>query len=98
MPKSKTSRRTSESTEVSYFDINQLELAYINRVLRNPRGRVPPSVRISRKRRILELQRRNLLELCRGSKRERRSSSLESELRKILSGEKRLSLRCFMFR
>ena len=98
MPKSKTSRRTSETTEVSYFDINQLELAYINRVLKNPKGRVPSFVDISRKKRVLELQKRNLLELCRSSNRERRSSSLESELRKILSGEKRLSLRCFMFR
>lgn len=98
MPKSKTSKRTIEAAEVSYFDMNQLELAYINRALKNPRRKAPDFVDISSKKRILEIQKRNLIDMCRSTDRERRGSSLESELRKILSGEKRLSLRCFMFR
>jgi len=98
MPKSKSSKRSSSDVTVSYFDLNQLELAFINRALKNPKVKTPPVVNIGNKKRILELQKKNLTRLCRKMKKESKASALESELKKILSGKRALSLSCFMFR
>lgn len=99
MPKSKSGRKKSGSdVTVSYFDLNQLELAFVNRALKDPRVKTPPVVEIGKKKRILELQKKNLMRLCGKMKKERGESRLESELKKILSGRRSLSLRCFMFK
>ena len=98
MPRSKSGKRSSSSVDVSYFDLNQLELAFINRALRNPRAKTPPVVEIGKKKRILELQKKNLMRICKKMKKERGASALESELKRILGGRRLLSLRCLMFR
>jgi hypothetical protein len=77
---------------ITYFDINQLELAFINRALAGSREEPPPVVEIGRSERILKIQKRNLERLCRGRGREHRPSQLEGELRKIISGAKIFSL------
>lgn len=97
--KSRTARRQDSELSVSYLDINQLELAYINRALDNPRKTdIPHFVEIGKNKRILNLQRKNLMTLCRGMGKERSKGKLEGELSKVLSGEKRLSLNCFLFK
>ncbi len=98
MPRRKSGKKSGSDVELSYFDLNQLELAFINRALRNPRAKTPPVVEIGKKKRILELQKKNLERLCRKMKKERRAPQLEKELRKILDGKRLLSLRCLMFR
>ncbi len=80
----------------SYFDINQLELAVINTMLE--RGVPIPLSIVSftdLPERTLKLQKSNLEHLLRKLKREHRSHALQAELRKILSGEKVLPIRCF---
>ncbi|HSB46996.1 MAG TPA: hypothetical protein VLD37_03210 [Candidatus Bilamarchaeum sp.] len=84
---------TERSDEiVSYFDINQLELAFINRALSGDKNIPPPVVEIGKNERILRIQKRNLESLCRGRGKEYRASLLEGELKKILSGVKVFSL------
>ncbi len=80
----------------THFDINQLELAYINRALEgtDTAGK-PRFVEIGRSERILRIQKRNLEALCRKNGRPHGPSGLESELRSIISGVKALSARCF---
>lgn len=98
MPKSETKKKKAKSTRVitSYFDINQLELAIINRALENQLEHEPPDyVSIGSNVRVLKIQKRNLETLCRKMKKEHRRSALETELRKILSGSKVFSLFCF---
>jgi hypothetical protein len=87
-------RREAERSDeiLSYFDINQLELAFINRALAGSRDAPPPIVEISRSERILKIQKRNLEILCRGQGKEYRTSLLEGELKKIISGIKIFSL------
>jgi hypothetical protein len=77
---------------LSYFDINQLELAFINRALAGSKDEPPPVVEIGKSERILRIQKRNLETLCRGQGKEYRASLLEGELKKILSGVKIFSL------
>lgn len=98
--KKKAARRKSRSRAVSYLDINQLELAFINRVLEDPRTRrqLPEFVDIGRSKRILLLQKKNLQTMLRDMDRERGKGMLEGELQAVLSGEKRLSISCFFFR
>jgi hypothetical protein len=80
----------------THFDINQLELAFINRALEGAGSDgMPGFVEIGRSERILMIQKRNLEALCRKNGRAHGPSGLESELKKILSGVKALSARCF---
>lgn len=95
----RATKRAAERSEaersdeiLSYFDINQLELAFINRALSGSKDAPPPIVEISRSERILKIQKRNLEILCRGQGKEYRPSLLEGELKKILSGVKIFSL------
>ncbi|MBD3210418.1 hypothetical protein GF318_03480 [Candidatus Micrarchaeota archaeon] len=96
----KTARERSSASATSYMDINQLELAFINRVLDNPREKreIPDFVEIGRSKRILQIQKRNLQSTLRGMDRERAKGRLESELRSVLSSKKRLPISCFLFR
>jgi len=89
--KSPSGRRTEAR---SYLDINQLELAFINRALHG-RGktRMPGFVSIGNSRRILLLQKRNLEILCRRLRKNWQETALESELQKLLGGEKVASIR-----
>ncbi len=81
---------------VTHFDINQLELAFINRALDGKIGdKMPGFVEIGRSERILRIQKRNLEALCRKNGRAHGSSGLESELKGILGGLKALTARCF---
>ena len=101
MPRTKTAKKRSTDMDVSvsYFDLNQLELAFVNRALDNPkRINVPDFVEISRKRRILRIQRHNLVNECKKAGKETRKGALESELKKILGGVRTLSIRCFLFK
>ncbi len=80
----------------THFDINQLELAMINRALEGGEtGLMPRFVEIGRSERILRIQKRNLEALCRKNGRPHGPSGLESELKSIISGVKALSARCF---
>ncbi len=80
----------------THFDINQLELAMINRALEGGEtGGMPRFVEIGRSERILRIQKRNLEALCRKNGRAHGSSGLESELKGILGGLKALTARCF---
>lgn len=98
MPKLETEEKETQTrTNVtSYFDINQLELAIINRALQNQLKSDPPEyVSIGKNARILTIQKRNLEKLCHKMKRECGEKPLETELKKILSGSKVFSLICF---
>lgn len=98
MPQLETEEKeTQKRTNVtSYFDINQLELAIINRALQNQLKSDPPEyVSIGKNSRILTIQKRNLEKLCRKMKREYREQKLDGELKKILSGAKVFSMICF---
>jgi hypothetical protein len=77
---------------LSYFDINQLELAFINRALKGNEDALPEIVEIGRSERILKIQKRNLERLCQGRGKEFKTALLEGELKKILSGAKIFSL------
>ncbi len=80
----------------THFDINQLELAMINRALEGGEtGGMARFVEIGRSERILRIQKRNLEALCRKNGRAHGSSGLESELKGILGGLKALTARCF---
>ncbi len=99
MPRRKKAGKRSSDVTTSYLDINQLELAFINRAINSRRRLETPSwVEIGRSKRILRLQKKNLVRLCRKMKRECREGRLESELGRLLGGKRRLSIRCFMFR
>lgn len=91
---SRTAQKSrSEAGDISYLDINQVELAFINRALRSSgRPKLPDSVNIGKSKRILLLQKRNLETLCRRLKKNCREGALEGELRKILGGEKAASI------
>ncbi|VVC03154.1 Uncharacterised protein [Candidatus Bilamarchaeum dharawalense] len=98
MPKLESEEKKAKQRKVStsYFDINQLELAIINRALENQLDQQPPDyVSIGKNARILTIQKRNLETLCRKMKREYKGPALEAELKKILSGSKVFSLFCF---
>lgn len=96
MPKLETERAQEQKSVVSYFDLNQLELALINRALdERLEHELPEYVSIGKNSRILGIQKRNLEKLCRKMKREHRGPKLEAELKKILSGAKVFSLICF---
>jgi hypothetical protein len=93
-----TARRgvKSDPGAVTHFDINQLELAFINRALEGSGGEgMPRFVEIGRSERILRIQKRNLEALCRKNGRAHGAGALESELKGIVSGLKALSARCF---
>jgi len=92
-------RKESVSEDVSYLDLNQIELAYINRVVEEGRRTdIPRFVDIGRTKRILLIQKGNLEDLCRSSGKEYRKAPLENELKGILRGRRMLSMACFMFK
>jgi hypothetical protein len=89
----KTRRGHVETSAISYFDLNQLELAFINRVLRGEkRDRIPDVVDIGNSDRVLRIQKRNLEAILFKGGKERREGQLEGELKRILSGGKIFSL------
>jgi len=79
----------------TFLDLNQLELALINRALRGNAARLPDFVQIGRTKRILLIQRENLEMLCRKLGKEHRNAELEGHLMMLLSGRKLASVRCF---
>ncbi len=87
-------KEVEESGQIaSYFDINQLELAIINRALRGMKQeKIPDFVEIGKKERILRIQKRNLEALLRKKGKETREGVLDAELGRILSGVKIFSL------
>jgi hypothetical protein len=97
MPEVATREKRANRTSLSYFDINQLELAIINRALHDQLEgqKLPGYVSIGKNARILSIQKRNLERLCRSMRRECRGKALEAELRKIRAGSKVFSLFCF---
>jgi hypothetical protein len=95
----KGSREERVGEDVSYLDLNQLELAYINRAVEiGRRPEVPPFVEIGNNKRVLLIQKRNLESFCRKRGKEYRKGQLESELKGVLGGKKGLSIGCFLFK
>ena len=89
----KTKRGHVETSAISYFDLNQLELAFINRVLRGEkRERIPDVVDIGKNERVLRIQKKNLEAILLKGGNEKREGQLEGELKRILSGSKIFSL------
>ncbi len=89
----KTRQGHVETNAISYFDLNQLELAFINRVLRGDKKTdIPPVVEIGKSRRILLIQKKNLEAVCNRRGKEKREGQLEGELKRILAGSKIFSL------
>jgi hypothetical protein len=97
MPKVERRKKTTRGIELSFFDLNQLELALINRALQDQLedDHLPDYVSIGKNSRILSIQKRNLERLCRRMKKEHRGNMLEAELKKIKAGSKVFSLFCF---
>lgn len=96
--KTRAPRKKAEAPHVehSFLDLNQLELALINRALRGRRhSPLPDFIEIGNSRRILAIQRHNLETLCRKLGREHRAEELEAHLSLLLSGTKPASLRCY---
>jgi len=79
----------------TYLDLNQLELALINRALRGKAGRLPDFIQIGKNKRILLLQRENLEQLCRKLGKVHRNAELENQLLLLLGGRKLASVRCY---
>ncbi|MFN7990821.1 MAG: hypothetical protein U0R44_01545 [Candidatus Micrarchaeia archaeon] len=90
--KGEPKQETESAETVSYFDLNQLELAFINRALNGSMEKPPGIVDIAAKERILRIQKGNLEKLCKKRGKECRPLALEHELKKILSGAKIFSL------
>jgi hypothetical protein len=89
----RTGRGHVETSAISYFDLNQLELAFINRVLKGEkRAKIPSVVEIGKNERILKIQKRNLEAILGRHGKERREGQLEGELKRILTGSKIFSL------
>jgi len=72
------------------MDINQLELALVNRALDG--DEVPPDADIGGNERVLKIQQRNLRDLCRELNRESGKAELEAMLLAILDGGSVLSI------
>ncbi|MBI5228121.1 hypothetical protein HY988_06020 [Candidatus Micrarchaeota archaeon] len=81
----------------SFFDINQLELACINRALEGNKKDVKGFVDTELSSRILGIQKKNLEHLCKRLRKEHGKKGLEKELNMILSGKKSISFACMMF-
>jgi hypothetical protein len=75
------------------MNINQLELAMVNRALDG--GEVPPDANIGNSERVLKLQQKNLRDLCRKLGNEYKKEELEAMLLAILGGGSVLSIGCF---
>jgi hypothetical protein len=84
--------RVSQGLSISYFDINQLELAFINRLLRGEKTEIPEVVDVSRNPRVLKIQKKNLEAILMRHGKEKREGQLEGELKRILSGAKIFSI------
>lgn len=87
---SKTQKRAPVRTDM---DINQLELALVNRALDGEE--VPPDADIGNSERILKLQQKNLRDLCKELGRDYEKQELEERLLAILGGGSVLSIGCF---
>lgn len=75
------------------MDINQLELALVNRALDG--DEVPPDADIGNSDRVRRIQQRNLRSLCTELGRENKKAELEAMLLAILNGGTVLSIGCF---
>ena len=85
--------RVTAGMAISYFDLNQLELAFINRALKGEnKDAVPDVVDIGNNKRVLLIQKRNLEAILSKHGQEKREGQLEGELKRILSGAKIFSL------
>jgi hypothetical protein len=84
--------RVSHGLSISYFDINQLELAFINRILRGEKTDVPDLVEVGNSPRVLKIQKKNLEAILMRHGKEKREGQLEGELKRILSGAKIFSI------
>ena len=89
-----------EGPSLSFFDINQFELAFINRAIkddgsRKKKPKFPKFINIGKTKRILSIQKGNLESLLRQLGREHREEHLDGELSEILSGNRLLSIMCF---
>jgi len=89
----KPSKKQKNAPVRTNMDINQLELALVNRALDG--DEVPPGADIGKNERVLKLQQRNLRDLCRALERECRKEDLEAMLGAILGGGSALSIICF---
>lgn len=88
----KTARRPKDTSHAD-FDINQFELALINRALKGEEMSYQDMDKsIGHSPRILRIQKRNLSVLLKGMGRPRDEKTLESALRRILSGQSALRL------
>lgn len=85
--------KTKRAPARTSMNINQLELALVNRALDG--DEVPPDADIGGNERVLRLQQKNLRDLCRGLGQEHRKGELESMLLAILNGGSVLSIGCF---
>ncbi len=83
-------RRAPARTDM---DINQLELALVNRALDG--DDVPPDADIGNSDRVRRIQQRNLRDLCGELGRENKKGELEAMLLAILNGGSVLSIGCF---
>ena len=81
----------------SYFDINQLELACINRVLEGKEYKLKNQVNIGKTKRILGIQKKNLEHLLARTKKAHGKKDLDRELAMILAGRKSIPFACMMF-
>ncbi len=81
----------------SFFDINQLELACINRALEGKGKDIKGFVNTRLSSRILGIQKKNLEQLCRGLRKQHGKKVLEKELNMILAGKKSIPFSCMMF-
>ncbi len=82
---------TSFGPAEAQIDINQFELAMINRALRGD-TKARNLANIGKKKRILRIQRRNLISLCKDLGKPCDARSLEATLRKVFSGKSTLRL------
>ncbi len=98
--KARNRTRVAEAEEIAHanaiaeIDINQLELAVINRALRGEQSGLERRANIGKNRRILHIQRANLIELLKMNKKKYDERILERELQAVLAGKKVLSFIC----
>ncbi len=89
----KTVKYRQNTKPKSPLDINQIELAFINRALSG--DEIPPEIEISPVPRIQRIQKKNLESMCKKLKKETDRDLLEKELVLLLNGEKSLPIMAF---
>ena len=88
-------KRKNSNRPKSPLDINQIELAFINRIIDGEIEEIPQDLEISSIPRIQKIQKRNLENLCKKLKKEYDKNLLEKELVLLLNGEKSLPIGAF---